>query len=309
MHQLSRRILGYLECRLGQLPGHVPEWSEPLHLVNSYMVRWAKAQPAQGKNQMTLLLTETQSHVHIITLNRADKHNAFDDNLLTELQLAMDKAIVDPIVRIIVLKAHGRHFSAGADLGWMQRMSRLNETENLADAMILARVMHTIHQCPKPTIAMVQGGAYGGGAGLVAACDIAIAARSARFCFSEVKLGLIPAVISPYVVNAIGARTATWLFMSAEIIDAQRAFELQLVQHCVPDDELETYTVNYAHQLAMLAPGAVRASKALVRQVADQPMNEELLHITATLIARQRVSAEGQQGLQAFLNRETPTWN
>ncbi len=258
---------------------------------------------------MTALLSETQNHVHIITLNRVDKHNAFDDRLLADLQILLDKAIVDPTIRIIVLKANGRHFSAGADLAWMQRMVQLNETENLADAMILARVMHTLNQSPKPTIAMVQGGAYGGGAGLVAACDIAIAAHTANFCFSEVKLGLIPAVISPYVIKAIGERAATWLFMSAEIIDAKRAFELQLVQHCVPEDDLHAYTLNYAQQLAKLAPGAVRASKALIRQVAGQPINEELQHITAALIAKQRVSAEGQQGLRAFLNKETPTWN
>ena len=258
---------------------------------------------------MTLLLSETQDHVHIITLNRVDKHNAFDDALLACLQKALDTAIADPNVRVIVLNAHGRHFSAGADLAWMQRMAEFSEAENLSDAKVLAHVMYTLNQSPKPTIAVVQGAAYGGGAGLVAACDIAIAAHTARFCFSEVKLGLIPAVISPYVIKAIGERAATWLFMSAEIFDAKRALELQLVQHCVPEDELQTYTLNYAQQIAQLAPNAVRASKALVRQVAGQPVNEALQHITATLIAKQRVSVEGQQGLQAFLNKETPTWN
>ena len=258
---------------------------------------------------MTILLSETQHHVHIITLNRTDKHNAFDDQLLTDLQLRLDKAIVDPSIRVIVLRAHGQHFSAGADVAWMQRMITLNETENLADAMILARLMHTLHQCPKPTIAMVQGAAYGGGAGLVAACDIAIATHTARFCFSEVKLGLIPAVISPYVIKAIGERAATWLFMSAEVIDAKQAHALQLVQHCVPENELTTYTLDYAHQLAAQAPEAVRAAKALVRQVVNHPINTELQHMTAALIAKQRVSAEGQHGLHAFLNKKKPKWN
>ena len=258
---------------------------------------------------MTALLSERQGHVHLITLNRVEKHNAFDDQVLADLQKLLDTAIADPCVRVIVLKAHGKHFSAGADLAWMQRMTQFSEAENMADARVLARVMYTIHQCPKPTIAMVHGAAFGGGAGLVAACDIAIAAHTARFCFSEVKLGLIPAVISPYVIQAIGERAAAGLFMSAEVFDAQRAYELKLVQHCVLEDELLTYTLRYAEQMAQLAPLAVRASKALVRQVSGLPINEELQQITAALIASQRTSVEGQQGLQAFLNKETPTWS
>ncbi len=258
---------------------------------------------------MTELLSELQGHVHLITLNRTQVHNAFDDRLLTDLQHLLDTVIADARVRVIVLKAHGKHFSAGADVAWMQRMAQFSEAENLADAQALARVMYTLHQCPKPTIAMVQGAAFGGGAGLVAACDIAIAAHTARFCFSEVKLGLIPAVISPYVIQAIGARAAAALFMSAEPFDAKRAYELHLVQHCVPEEELLTYTRQYAERMAQLAPLAVRASKALVRQVSGLPINEALQHLTATLIARQRTSVEGQQGLQAFLKKETPTWN
>jgi methylglutaconyl-CoA hydratase len=258
---------------------------------------------------MTELLVETQEHVHLITLNRVDRHNAFDDKLLADLQKEWDKAIGDPAIRVIVLKANGRNFSAGADLAWMQRMVQSSESENLADAMILARLMYTIHHCPKPSITMVQGAAYGGGAGLVAACDMAIAADTARFCFSEVKSGLIPAVISPYVIRAIGERAATWLFTSAETIDAKRALELQLVQHCIPEDGLLKYTLQYAHQITQWAPGAVRAAKALVRQVASQPVNETLQHLTATLIAKQRVSDEGQRGLQAFLRKETPKWD
>lgn len=258
---------------------------------------------------MTGLLSERQGHVHLITFNRVEKHNAFDDKLLANLQSLLDTVIAAPEVRVIVLKANGKHFSAGADVTWMQRMAQFTEAENLADACVLARVMYTLHQCSKPTIAMVHGAAFGGGAGLVAACDIAIAAHTARFCFSEVKLGLIPAVISPYVIEAIGKKAATALFMSADVFDAQRAYELQLVQHCVHEDELLAHTLRYAEQMARLAPLAVRASKALVRQVSDLPINEALQQTTAALIARQRTSVEGQQGLQAFLNKETPTWN
>lgn len=258
---------------------------------------------------MTALLCDTQNQVHTITLNRVDKHNAFDDDLLNELQAALDQAIIHPEIRVIVLAGNGKHFSAGADASWMQRMATLNETENVADAMILARLMHTLHHCPKPTVAAVHGAAYGGGAGLIAACDIAIAGTSAQFCFSEVKLGLIPAVISPYVIKAIGERAASWLFMSAEIFDAKRAYELGLVQYHVPDDELISTALNHARRLAQLAPNAVPASKALVRKVSGQPITEELQQLTASLIAQKRVSAEGQQGLKAFLEKRKPVWD
>ncbi len=252
---------------------------------------------------MTNILTELQNHILLITLNRVSKHNAFDDTLLTDLQLILDNAKDNPDIRAIILKANGRHFSAGADLAWMQRMAQYSEEQNLADANILAKLMFTLHQHPKPTIAMVQGAAMGGGAGLVAACDIAIAASTASFCFSEVKLGLIPAVISPYVIKAIGERATLGLFMSAETFDAKRALELQLIQHCVTEEELLSYTLNYVQQITQWPAGAVKAAKSLVRQVANMPINEKLQHLTATLIAKQRVSDEGQQGLRAFLEK------
>lgn len=249
------------------------------------------------------ILTELQNHILLITLNRVAKHNAFDDVLLTTLQSILDKASINPEVQVIILKANGCHFSAGADLIWMQRMAEFTEAENLADAMILSRVMYTLYHSKKPTIAMVHGGAYGGGAGLAAACDIVIAAHSARFCFSEVKLGLIPAVISPYVIKAIGERAAACLFMSAETIDAKRASALQLVHYCVPDEELLTYTLTYAKKITQWPTEAVRDAKALVRLVANQPIDDKLQQTTAALIAKKRVSSEGQQGIQAFLNK------
>lgn len=255
---------------------------------------------------MSDVLSEIQGHVLLITLNRISKHNAFDDNLLTDLQIILDDAQEHPQVRVILLKANGRHFSAGADIAWMQRMAQFSEEENLADAKILARLMYTLYQSKKPTIAMVQGAAMGGGAGLVAACDMAIASSSAQFCFSEVKLGLIPAVISPYVIKAIGERATTSLFMSAETFDAKRALELNLVQHCVQEEELLSFTLHYAQQIAQWSPQPVSAAKSLVRQVATMPINDELQHLTATLIAKQRVSSDGQQGLQAFLNKKNP---
>lgn len=255
---------------------------------------------------MADILSELQDRILLITLNRVSKHNAFDDTLLIDLQLILDNAKDNPDIRVIVLKANGRHFSAGADLAWMQRMAQFSEDQNVADANILAKLMYTLHQHPKPTIAMVQGAAMGGGAGLVAACDVAIAASTASFCFSEVKLGLIPAVISPYVIKAIGERATLGLFMSAETFDAKRALELQLVQHCVSEDALLSYTLKHAQQIAQWPAGAVKAAKSLVRQVANMPINETLQHLTASLIAKQRVSAEGQRGLKAFLEKRNP---
>ena len=257
---------------------------------------------------MNDLLHELQNQVFTITLNRIDKHNAFDDVILHHLQTLLDQAIDDPKVKVIVLKANGRHFSAGADLGWMQRMANFSEAENLADAMVLAKMMDTLYQSPKPTIAVVQGAAMGGGAGLVAACDIAIAGHSAKFCFSEVKLGLIPAVISPYVIKAIGERTAAWLFMSGETFDAKRAYELKLVQHSVEDSNLLPYAMQYAQKLASLPPLAVRDAKSLVRSIAPLSIDGALQKRTAQLIAQKRISEEGQRGLQAFLSKETPKW-
>jgi methylglutaconyl-CoA hydratase len=254
------------------------------------------------------VLAEQHDHVQRITLNRPTKHNAFDSDLLLNLQAMIQNAEHDPNIRVIVLGAEGHDFSAGADVAWMQRMANFTEAENLADAKILAEVLATLHKCSKPTIAMVQGAAFGGGAGLVAACDIAIASENARFCFSEVKLGLIPAVISPYVIQAIGQRTATWLFMSAEMISAQKALELSLVQHCVPHDDLLSHTLRCAHTIANHAPMAVRAAKALVRDVVRKTIDSTLLDFTANLIAKKRVSEEGQRGLNAFLNKQTPNW-
>ena len=253
---------------------------------------------------MSDLLSEVQDDLCLLTMNRISKHNAFDRPLLSAMQEAIKAAINHPKVRVIILKAHGKHFSAGADLAWMQSMAEWNEEENQKDALVLGNLMYSIHQSPKPTLAMVQGSAFGGGAGLVAACDIGIAAASARFCFSEVRLGLVPAVISPYVVKAMGERTAKMLFMSAEVFDANRAMDLHLVQHCVPDEELLAFTLHYAKQIAQQAPEAVQISKQLAKQVANKEINEELVLYTASLIAQRRVSEEAQRGIKAFLKKE-----
>ncbi|MBA2656026.1 MAG: enoyl-CoA hydratase/isomerase family protein [Tatlockia sp.] len=253
--------------------------------------------------------SELKGSVFIITLNRVNKHNAFDVLLLASLQQVLEQALANSKVRVVILKARGKHFSAGADLSWMKSMAEFTEEENLNDALVLAKLLNSLYQSPKPIIAMVQGAALGGGAGLVAACDIAIASSSAYFCFSEVKLGLIPAVISPYVVKALGERAAKYLFMSAETFDAAEAKRLGLVQHCVNEDELWSFTLNYAEGISKLAPLAVSECKLLVAAVAGKNINEDLMQQTASLIAQKRVSVEGQRGLKAFLNKEVPSWD
>lgn len=258
---------------------------------------------------MSDMIYEVQDKLALLTLNKEQKRNAFDNHLLAQMQSLIEQSEKNAKVGVIILKANGAHFSAGADLGWMKSMAEFNEEENVKDALVLGKLMHSIYHCTKPTLAMVQGAAFGGGAGLVAASSIAIAATSAQFCFSEVKLGLIPAVISPYVVKAIGERSAQALFMSAEVFDAHKALTLNLVSHCIADEQLLEFTLDYAHKICANAPEAVRQSLQLIRTVANKPINDELVAYTATLIAQKRISKEGQHGLNAFLNKETPNWD
>jgi methylglutaconyl-CoA hydratase len=246
---------------------------------------------------------ELHKRICILTLNRPSKINALNSQLLSSLHSALEEAIEDPAVKVILLKANGKHFSAGADINWMQNMLGLSEEENIKDAMVLANVLHTLHFSPKPTVASVQGAAYGGGAGLVAACDFAIASTSAHFCFSEVKLGLIPAIISPYVIKAVGPKIAKWLFISAEKINAEQAKEYHLVQYCVEDSKLDLFSLEKALHLAQLPPEAVTDCKNLVNQVTGQAITEKLIQHTATLIAKKRVSIEGQAGMKAFIEK------
>lgn len=250
---------------------------------------------------MQHVITEKQNKIFTITINREKKHNAFDDILINELQTALDEAKQDASTNVILLKSNGKNFSAGADLAWMQRMINYSEEENIADALKLAQVLDTLYSMHKPTIVMVQGATYGGGLGLISACDIAIAAKSAKFCFSEVKLGLIPAIISPYIIDAIGAKAAKWLFISADLFNAQRAYELQLVQYLVSDEELLDFTCDYANKLANLPQNSLMEAKALVKKIQNLPFDTNTQRITAELIAKKRISHEAQVALVNFL--------
>lgn len=243
-----------------------------------------------------------------LTLNRPELHNTFDDALIAELTTALRELEANPEVRVVILAANGKSFSAGADLNWMRRMADYSDAENLADSRALAELMATLNHLAKPTIALVQGAAYGGGVGLVACCDIAIATPRASFCLSEVKLGLIPAVISPYVVAAIGERAARRYCLTAERFDATEALRLGLVNEIVEEEALRGTAARFCTALLENGPAAISAAKELVFQVARQPLGAELREATARRIASIRASQEGREGLSAFLAKRKPSW-
>lgn len=256
---------------------------------------------------MSNLLIATRDGVRFVTLNRPDRHNAFDDALIQELTAAFSASAVDD-VRAVVLQSTGKSFSAGGDLAWMKRMAGNSPEDNLKDAKALSDLMEAIDSCPRPVIGMVQGAAYGGGVGLVAACDLAVAAEGASFCLSEVKLGLIPAAISPYVVRAMGGRAARRYAITAEIFTAETALASGLIHEMVPAEGLEKVRDLWLAKLAANGPQAMGAAKRLIRRVADDPLDTELRHWTAAQIADIRASDEGKEGVSAFLEKRKPSW-
>ena len=242
-----------------------------------------------------------------VTLTRPEVHNAFDDTLIAELTTVLGGFASDERVRAVVLGAQGRSFSAGADLDWMQRMAGYSERENLDDARALVDLMRTLYELPKPTLALVQGPTYGGGVGLVACCDIAIAAQTANFCFSEVRLGLIPAAIGPYVIAAIGERAARRYFLTAETFSAHEALRIGLVHDVVPDEALRDIGRRVIKALLRGGPNAQVAAKDLILTISGRPL-DDLAEETAKRIARLRVSEEGREGIAAFLEKRKPGW-
>ena len=248
--------------------------------------------------------------VATLTLARPSVHNAFDDGLIAELTAALETLDADPSVRAVVLTGDGSTFSAGADLGWMRRMAQASESENRDDSLRLARLMRTLNFLSKPTIARVNGSAYGGGVGLIACCDYAVGAEGAKFSLSEVKLGLVPAVISPYVVAAIGGRHARRLFTGADVIEAPEAMAIGLLHALAPVAGLDAAVDRILHFWAKGGPLAQREAKQLALRMSG--MTRESAERTdaenAALIARLRVSPEGQEGLAAFLDKRAPNW-
>ncbi|MCU0727686.1 MAG: enoyl-CoA hydratase/isomerase family protein [Planctomycetes bacterium] len=242
-----------------------------------------------------------------ITLARPDIRNAFDEVLIAELTAALSTVAGDAGARVVVLTGKGKAFCAGADLAWMGKMKDYTYDENLADSLALAKLMRTLFDLPIPTIAAVNGPAIGGGNGLVAACDIAIAAESAVFSLSEVKLGLVPACIGPYVIRRIGERVARELFLTGRRIGAARAAEIGLVNEAVPDDRLAGRVEEWVRDLASSGPEALRICKELISRTPGMDL-DEAGRFTAEMIARLRIGREAQEGIAAFFGKRKPRW-
>lgn len=255
----------------------------------------------------TLLVTVADK-VATVTLNRPDLRNAFNEGAIAELARVFDELGGHDAVRAIVLAANGPSFCAGADLNWMKKMAGYSHDENEADAMRLADMLRTIYLCPKPVVARVQGDCYAGGMGLVAACDIVVASESAGFCLSEVKLGLIPATISPYVIKAMGEQAARRYFITAERFDAAEAQRIGVAHAVVAPEALDATVAGIVKALVNNSPHAVRQAKTLVREIVGQPVDDALLRDTAGRIAAIRASTEGREGVASFLEKRKPTW-
>lgn len=254
------------------------------------------------------LTVTVQDRVARITLTRPTVRNAFNDEMIGQIRSTFEAMSARDDVRCVVLAAEGPAFCAGADLNWMRRMADYTRAENLADAGELAAMLKAIYECPQPTIARVQGDVYAGGMGLVAACDMAVSVDTANYCLSEVKLGLIPATISPYVIRAMGARAAHRYFLTAERFGAAEAHRIGLVHEVVAFDALDAKVTELTQALVSASPHAVRSCKKLVQDVAEREINNALVAQTVAGIADIRASSEGKEGVQSFLQKRKPNW-
>lgn len=259
--------------------------------------------------EQTVLIQTDQRGIATVTLNNPAKHNVFDDKTIEELTAAFEQIRKSKDVRVMILAATGKNFCAGGDLAWMKRMAKYSYDENLNDSKVLARMFRNLNFLAVPTIARVQGVAFGGGVGLVSCCDMAVATSDASFSLSEVKIGLIPAVISPYVVAAIGQRAARRYFTTAERFDAQTACKLGLVSKVVEKEQLNGEIDKLTETLLANSPSAIVDAKQLIFDVAGRKIDDELIDFTCERIADIRVSANGQEGLTAFLEKRKPTWS
>lgn len=261
-----------------------------------------------GPPAFTSLEVDMRAAVAVVTLNRPDVHNAFDETLIAELTAALRLLERDQSVRAVVLTGAGKSFCAGADLNWMKRTASFSRAQNLADAKALANMLLTLNRLSKPTIARAHGAVFGGGVGLVACCDIAVGESSAIFALSEARLGLIPATIAPYVVDAIGARAARRYFLSGERFTAAEAFRLGLLHDLAPLPELDARINEILGALVTAGPAAQAECKALIRAVAQRPADAPMIADTARRIARVRASPEGKEGVAAFLGKRKASW-
>ncbi|HET9864023.1 MAG TPA: enoyl-CoA hydratase/isomerase family protein [Steroidobacteraceae bacterium] len=251
---------------------------------------------------------EQQGAVRWLWLNRPEVRNAFNDALIAEIAQAFADVEASRDTRVVVVAGRGPAFCAGADLNWMRSMAAFGHAENQADALRVARMFHAVHACSRPVIARVHGDAFGGGVGLAAACDLVVAAEGVGFVLSEVKLGLVAATISPHLVRAMGARQAARYMLTAEKFDAARARELGLVHELVPRESLDVHIARLAQHLLSASPAALAATKRLLADVVEAPVDDVLLAATAKCIADARVSPEGREGIAAFLEKRSPHW-
>ena len=254
------------------------------------------------------VLTSTVNGVGTITMNRPEVHNAFNEEVIADLIAAFKKMDTDTAVRAVILRGNGKSFSAGGDLNWMRRVADYTFGQNVSDAMTLGELLKTINCLSKPTIALVHGNAFGGGVGLTSCCDIAIAAAGTQFCLSEVRIGLIPSIIAPYVMAAIGERQARRYFMTAERFDADTARRIGLVHEVVPQADLDQAADKIIASLMDGAPGAQALGKKLILEISGRPIDDAMIKLTAARIAEARAAPEGKEGLNAFLNKTDPSW-
>ncbi|MGV8928936.1 MAG: enoyl-CoA hydratase-related protein [Brevundimonas sp.] len=266
------------------------------------------ADPAPDANDDLVQIDSTADGIVFVTINRPAKRNAFDAPTIAALYEAFETLQGADKVRLVFIRGAGGNFSAGADLNWMRDAADWSESDNRQDAMGLAKMLKALHEVPALTCAIVEGAAMGGGAGIVAACDMAVAVEGARFAFSEVKLGLIPATIAPYVIEAVGARRARQLFLSANIFDADYAAHAGLIDMVLPEGSVDEFISMLTDSISANAPGAMGEAKRLVHTVAGHKIDHGIMEETAKRIARARVSPEGQEGVRAFLEKRKPRW-
>jgi methylglutaconyl-CoA hydratase len=256
----------------------------------------------------SILEVTTSGGVATLWLNRPEVRNAFDERLIAALADAMHTLASDEAVRVVVIAGRGTAFCAGADLNWMARMAGFSPAENCADAEKLARMLQVIYEFPKPAIARIQGDCFAGGIGLVAACDLAVAVTGARFCFSEVRIGLIPATIAPHAIRAMGPRAAARYMLSGERFDAAAAERMGLVHAVVDAARLDEEVATLVAALMAGGPHALAQTKRLIREVADRTLDDALIRDTAARIAAARASEEGREGVAAMLGKRKPRW-
>lgn len=259
-------------------------------------------------NAPSLLVQTNARGVATVTLNRPAVLNAFDEELIYNLLSTFEHLAADAAVRVVVLASAGKAFCAGADIGWMRRAAANDFEANLDDGRNFAGMMAAVHKCPKPIIARIQGAAYGGGVGLACAADIAIASKGARFSVSEAKFGILPSVIGPYLVNAIGLRQAKRLALTCAVIDAQAALDLGLIQQVVEEDALDAAVEACVQELLLAGPQAQRHIKALFGQLHVGPITGEVQELTAQTISRVRATDEAKAGFSCFIDKRPPPW-